>query len=72
MADIRTQTMSDVDVLLRVYHKGITSGKLGLRQPAVLDALLAEHHSEHGSESEADGPAKKKAKGTNGAAVPSA
>ncbi|GAA5863212.1 hypothetical protein JCM3774_000813 [Rhodotorula dairenensis] len=75
MADIRTQTMSDVDVLLRVYHKGITSGKLGLRQPAVFDALLAEHHSEKGSDagdSDTDGPAKKKTKGANGAAVPSA
>lgn len=75
MADLRTQSMSDVDTILRVFHRGIKSGKLGLRQPAVFDALLAEHKSEAGSEagdSDVDGPAKKKAKSTNGTAVASA
>ncbi|BGP40368.1 homocitrate synthase lys21 [Rhodotorula kratochvilovae] len=64
LADVRTQTMDDVDTVLRVYHRGISSGKLGLRQPAVFDQLLADHKSEAGSVTgdDAEGPAKKKAK----------
>lgn len=54
--------MDDVDTVLRVYHKHVTSGKLGLRQPAVFDQLLAEHKSEAGSEKGDDEPAAKKAK----------
>ncbi len=70
LADVRTQTMDQVDVILRVYHRGISSGALGLRQPAVFDELLAAHKSEAGStngDAEEDGPAKKKAK-VNGSA----
>ncbi|GJN90736.1 hypothetical protein Rhopal_003750-T1 [Rhodotorula paludigena] len=62
LADVRTQSMDDVDTVLRVYHKHVTSGKLGLRQPAVFDQLLAEHKSEAGSEKGDDEPAAKKAK----------
>ncbi|GAA5833708.1 hypothetical protein JCM8208_000801 [Rhodotorula glutinis] len=64
LADVRTQSMDDVDTVLRVYHRGISSGKLGLRQPAVFDQLLADHKSEAGSVNgdDAEGPAKKKAK----------
>ncbi|GAA5857775.1 hypothetical protein JCM5296_003371 [Sporobolomyces johnsonii] len=75
LADVRTQSMDDVDAVLRVYHRGITSGKLALRQSAVFDQLLAEHRSEQGSEAgdaEEEGPAKKKVKGANGAATPAA
>ncbi|GAA5996769.1 homocitrate synthase [Rhodotorula paludigena] len=62
LADVRTQSMDDVDTVLRVYHKHVTSGKLGLRQPAVFDQLLAEHKSEAGSEKGDDEPVAKKAK----------
>lgn len=64
LADVRTQSMDDVDTVLRVYHRGISSGKLGLRQPAIFDQLLADHKSEAGSANgdDAEGPAKKKAK----------
>ncbi|GAA5940377.1 hypothetical protein JCM3775_005072 [Rhodotorula graminis] len=64
LADVRTQSMDDVDTVLRVYHRGISSGKLGLRQPAIFDQLLADHKSEAGSVNgdDAEGPAKKKAK----------
>ena len=71
LADVHTQTMDQVDVILRVYHRGISTGALGLRQPAVFDKLLADHKSEAGSangDAEAeDGPVKKKAK-VNGSA----
>ncbi|GAA5948204.1 hypothetical protein JCM3765_001312 [Sporobolomyces pararoseus] len=68
LADVRTQSMDDVDTVLRVYHRGITSGNLQLRQPQVFDQLLASHRSEHGSEAGDDEPAKKKQKGANGTA----
>ncbi|KAK4703496.1 homocitrate synthase, partial [Phenoliferia sp. Uapishka_3] len=58
LADVRTQSMDDVDTVLRVYHKGISSGNLKIRQSAILDELLAAHGSENGS----DGPAAKKQK----------
>jgi len=70
LADVRTQTMDQVDVILRVYHRGISTGALGLRQPTVFDKLLADHQSEAGSsngDAEEDGPAKKKTK-VNGSA----
>ncbi|KAM0753146.1 homocitrate synthase [Meredithblackwellia eburnea MCA 4105] len=66
LADVRTQSINDVDTLLRVYHRGITTGNLKLRQSAVLDKLLADHHSENGSDAETDEPAAKKQKTTNG------
>ncbi|KAI5479898.1 homocitrate synthase [Pseudohyphozyma bogoriensis] len=62
LADVRTQSMDDVDTVLRVYHRGIKSGHLKLREREVLDKLLADHHSEHGSDAEAEGPAAKKQK----------
>lgn len=67
LADVRTQSMDDVDTVLRVYHRGITSGNLKLRQSAVLDKLLAEHGSPAGSEAGDAPPAKKqKVNGSNG------
>ncbi|GAA6063032.1 hypothetical protein JCM10212_001011 [Sporobolomyces blumeae] len=70
LADVRTQTMDDVDTVLRVYHRGITSGNLKLRQPQIFDQLLADHRSEKGSDAgdDSDEPAKKKQKGANGVA----
>ncbi|GAA6001476.1 hypothetical protein JCM10207_006686 [Rhodosporidiobolus poonsookiae] len=59
LADVRTQSMDDVDTVLRVYHRGITSGHLKLRQPQVFDQLLADHKSENGSEAGDEPPAKK-------------
>ncbi|PRQ74503.1 HMGL-like-domain containing protein [Rhodotorula toruloides] len=61
LADVRTQSMDDVDTVLRVYHKHVSSGALGLRQPARFDELLAEHKSQNGSEA-GDEPAAKKQK----------
>ncbi|BGP55719.1 hypothetical protein JCM8202_005716 [Rhodotorula sphaerocarpa] len=75
MADVKTQSLDDVDTVLRVYHQAASAGHLKLRQAEIFDRLLAEHKSEAGSEAgddQADGPAKKKAKGTNGEAVASA
>ena len=65
LADVRTQSMDDVDTVLRVYHKGVTSGHLKLRQSEVLDKLLADHRSENG-DTDDDSPAKKKQKVANG------
>ena len=49
---MRTQSMDDVDSLLRVYHSGIQSGELAVGQKAALDRLLKQHHDEaHGRES---------------------
>ncbi|SCZ88151.1 BZ3500_MvSof-1268-A1-R1_Chr2-1g04224 [Microbotryum saponariae] len=59
LADVRTQSMDDVDTVLRVYHRGVTSGALKLRQPQVFDELLAEHKSEVSSDAE-DTPAPNK------------
>ncbi|SGY20685.1 BQ5605_C016g08124 [Microbotryum silenes-dioicae] len=59
LADVRTQSMDDVDTVLRVYHQGVTSGALKLRQPQVFDELLAEHKSEVSSDAE-DTPAPNK------------
>lgn len=44
LADVRTQSMDDVDSLLRVYHSGIQSGELAVGQKEALDRLLQEHH----------------------------
>ncbi|TFY60029.1 hypothetical protein EVG20_g7570 [Dentipellis fragilis] len=43
LADVRTQSMDDVDSLLRVYHSGIQSGELAVGQKEALDRLLKEH-----------------------------
>ncbi|BGP16491.1 hypothetical protein JCM10213_001172 [Rhodosporidiobolus nylandii] len=70
LADVRTQSMDDVDTVLRVYHRGITSGNLKLRQPQIFDQLLADHKSENGSEAgDAEERPAKKAKGANGEAI---
>jgi homocitrate synthase len=46
LADVRTQSMDDVDSLLRVYHTGIHSGELEVGQREALDRLLEKHHQE--------------------------
>jgi homocitrate synthase len=43
LADVRTQSMDDVDSLLRVYHSGIQSGELAVGQKEALDRLLRQH-----------------------------
>ena len=45
LADVRTQSMDDVDSLLRVYHSGIQSGALEVGQKETLDRLLREHRT---------------------------
>jgi homocitrate synthase len=40
---VRTQSMEDVDTVLRVYHTAIHSGELGLGQSKRLDELLQRH-----------------------------
>lgn len=40
MADVRTQSMEDVDMILRIYHTAIKTGDLKVGQSAVLDKLL--------------------------------
>ena len=50
LADVRTQSMDDVDSLLRVYHSGIQSGELAVGQKEALDALLKKHR--HASQSQ--------------------
>lgn len=49
LADVRTQSMDDVDSLLRVYHSGIQSGELAVGQKEAFDALLKKHREEKGS-----------------------
>ncbi|KNZ72174.1 Homocitrate synthase, mitochondrial [Termitomyces sp. J132] len=46
LADVRTQSMDDVDSLLRVYHSGIQSGELAVGQKEALDRLLKQHRDE--------------------------
>ncbi|CAK9782356.1 homocitrate synthase [Cutaneotrichosporon oleaginosum] len=49
LADVRTQSMEDVDIILRVYHSAFQEGKLKIGQPEVLDRLLEEHHESRGT-----------------------
>ncbi|BEJ17983.1 hypothetical protein CspHIS471_0702600 [Cutaneotrichosporon sp. HIS471] len=49
LADVRTQSMEDVDIILRVYHSATLEGKLKIGQPEVLDRLLEEHHESRGT-----------------------
>lgn len=49
LADVRTQSMDDVDSLLRIYHSGIQSGELAVGQKDALDSLLKKHREEKGS-----------------------
>ena len=60
LADVKTQSMEDVDAVLRVYHRGISTGQLEVGQTQVLDKLLAEHATS------AVTPNKPKANGVNG------
>jgi homocitrate synthase len=46
LADVRTQSMDDVDTLLRVYHSGIQSGELEVGQKEALDRLLRRHREQ--------------------------
>lgn len=46
LADVRTQSMDDVDSLLRIYHSGIQSGELAVGQKEALDRLLRKHRGE--------------------------
>ncbi|KAH6909045.1 homocitrate synthase [Coprinopsis sp. MPI-PUGE-AT-0042] len=46
LADVRTQSMDDVDTLLRVYHSGIQSGELAVGQKEALDRLLRRHKAQ--------------------------
>ena len=38
--------MEDVDMVLRVYHKGITSGEMAVGDSKILDRLLEKHREE--------------------------
>ena len=51
LADVRTQSMDDVDSLLRVYHSGIQSGQLAVGQKEALDRLLKKHREQNKSAS---------------------
>ena len=46
LADVRTQSMDDVDSLLRIYHSGIQSGELAVGQKEALDRLLKKHRDQ--------------------------
>ena len=48
---MRTQSMDDVDSLLRVYHSGIQSGELAVGQKEALDRLLRKHRGESTAQS---------------------
>jgi homocitrate synthase len=54
LADVRTQSMDDVDSLLRVYHSGIQSGELAVGQKETLDRLLREHREKNRAEEVTD------------------
>lgn len=40
LADVRTQSMEDVDSILRIYHTAIVNGQLKIGQSEVLDKLI--------------------------------
>lgn len=44
---MRTQSMDDVDSLLRIYHSGIQSGELAVGQKEALDRLLRKHKNQN-------------------------
>jgi homocitrate synthase len=56
LADVRTQSMDDVDSLLRVYHSGIHSGELEVGQRDALDRLLRRHREQSFSDDSAPEP----------------
>ncbi len=43
LADVRTQSMEDVDTVLRVYHSGVVSGELEIGDRQTFDRLLQRH-----------------------------
>ncbi len=43
LADVRTQSMEDVDTVLRVYHSGIVSGELEVGDSHQFEKLLKKH-----------------------------
>jgi homocitrate synthase len=43
LADVRTQSMEDVDTVLRVYHSGVVSGELELGDRQMFNHLLQRH-----------------------------
>ena len=45
LADVRTQSLDDVDTILRVYHSGIQSGELLMGQKEAFERLLREHRA---------------------------
>jgi len=53
LADVRTQSMEDVDMILRIYHTAIKTGALKVGQSAVLDKLLNKHMPSRGGSPEA-------------------
>ncbi|WWD22141.1 homocitrate synthase, mitochondrial [Kwoniella shandongensis] len=61
LADIKTQSMEDVDMILRIYHTGIKTGDLKVGQSAVLDKLLEKHMPSRDTS-----PSGKSANGVNG------
>ncbi|KAK0547760.1 homocitrate synthase lys21 [Tilletia horrida] len=43
MADVKDQSIEDVDVILRVFHQGVTSGVENVHHEEVFQKLLKEH-----------------------------
>jgi homocitrate synthase len=43
LADVRTQSMEDVDTVLRVYHSGVVSGELEVGDRHTFEKLLKKH-----------------------------
>lgn len=43
LADVKTQSMEDVDVILRVYHQHASAGDLKIGESQKLDKLLEAH-----------------------------
>ena len=70
-ADVRTQSMDDVDSLLRVYHSGIQSGELAVGQKEALDRLLRKHRLEYqGKSTESREPSASRADSPEPASTP--
>lgn len=49
LADVRPQSMEDVDTVLRVYHTGIKSGELVVGESKIFDKLLSRHRESSAS-----------------------
>ncbi|KAK9897846.1 homocitrate synthase [Cystobasidium minutum MCA 4210] len=43
LADVKTQSMEDVDAVLRIYHRAVSSGEIAVGQRQALDKILARH-----------------------------